>query len=470
MSGTTGARNAGCSKWPSSKATGESKPEAYPQGYVEDFDEPRTPLADFFSILLRSVMTTSPSTTNDPKQYPALRNLQFSPIKEGEEQYMVLWDPTGLSTEKLVLPLNYFFIIQHFDGEHSLAEIGALYLKRFGEFLVPSKMDHLVSDLNEKLFLEGQHAEDARRLAREAYRQSPLRRAAFAGRGYEADGAKLKKQIDGFFTSKEGPDFKLSEHAGKQIKGLVAPTYDLKQAGPIYAWAYKELQDAEQPDLFIIIGTASAGLDHVFAVTDKDFETPLGIVSADQPILSQLKAKLPTFFEDDLCHQAEQAVEFQLPFLQDIVGSKKPFTIVPILSAFSAASLEDPTVRQSVDQFLSELREILTQSGRTHCVIAAGELAHLGMRYGDKAPPTDFSFHRCMQFDLEMLKPVEERQPEAFADYIRKEQDQRRISGFSPIYSLLRLIEAESGQVLRYDRGITDQYNSTVTYASMAFF
>ena len=72
----------------------------------------------------------------DPTQYPALRNLQFSPIKEGEEQYMVLWDPTGLSKEKLVLPLNYFFIIQHFDGEHSLAEIGALYLKRFGEFLV----------------------------------------------------------------------------------------------------------------------------------------------------------------------------------------------------------------------------------------------------------------------------------------------------------------------------------------------
>jgi hypothetical protein len=35
-----------------SKAADESKPEAYPQGYVEDFDEPRTKLAGFFSILL----------------------------------------------------------------------------------------------------------------------------------------------------------------------------------------------------------------------------------------------------------------------------------------------------------------------------------------------------------------------------------------------------------------------------------
>jgi hypothetical protein len=42
----------GCSKRLSSKAPGESKPEAYPLGYVEDFDELRTKLADFFSILL----------------------------------------------------------------------------------------------------------------------------------------------------------------------------------------------------------------------------------------------------------------------------------------------------------------------------------------------------------------------------------------------------------------------------------
>jgi hypothetical protein len=44
---------AGCSKSPFSKAAGESKPEAYPLGYVEDFDKLRTTLANFFSILLR---------------------------------------------------------------------------------------------------------------------------------------------------------------------------------------------------------------------------------------------------------------------------------------------------------------------------------------------------------------------------------------------------------------------------------
>jgi len=47
-----GRTRTGCSKRPSSKAAGKSKPEAYPLGYVEDFDAPRTMLAAFFSILL----------------------------------------------------------------------------------------------------------------------------------------------------------------------------------------------------------------------------------------------------------------------------------------------------------------------------------------------------------------------------------------------------------------------------------
>src|SRR5574338_727648 len=142
-------------------------------------------------------------TTKDANQYPALRNLQFSPVKEGEDQYIILWDPTGLSKEKLVLPLNYFFIVQHFDGEHSLQEIGAIYLKRFGEFLMPNKVEQLVSELDDKLFLEGARVDSARQSAVDAYRRAAVRKPVFSGRSYEADGPKLRRQIDGFFKSKD---------------------------------------------------------------------------------------------------------------------------------------------------------------------------------------------------------------------------------------------------------------------------
>jgi len=38
---------AGGSNRPANEAAGESQPEAYPQGYVEDCDEPRTKLGAF---------------------------------------------------------------------------------------------------------------------------------------------------------------------------------------------------------------------------------------------------------------------------------------------------------------------------------------------------------------------------------------------------------------------------------------
>ncbi len=414
--------------------------------------------------------THATSTPKDPKKYPTLRNLQFSPIRENNEQYIVLWDPTGLSKDKLILPLSYFFIVQHFDGEHSLEEIGVLYLKRFGEFLNPLNLERLVEDLDAKLFLEGERIEAVKEQARQAYRTSPVRKAVFAGRSYEADGQKLRSQIEGFFSAKDGPDRNPSENRGKKIKGLVAPTYDVREAGPIYAWAYKELQEAETPDLFVLLGTAYSGMESSYALTDKDFETPLGIVRAERAILDRLRATVPSSFDEDLCHQHEHAIEFQLPFLQYTVGCKKPITIVPVLCAFPALALSDPACRQAVDTFITALKEAIDASGRAACVIAAAELAHIGLRYGDPSPPTDFSFHRCMRQDLAMLKHVENLDPEAFAQFIRSENDQRRISGFSVIYTLLRLIQADKGHVLRYDRGITDQYNSTVTYAAMAFF
>ena len=142
----------------------------------------------------------------------------------------MLWDPSGLSKEKLVLPLNYFFIIQHFDGDHSLQEIGALYLKRFGEFLMPDKVEQLVGDLEAKLFLEGDRTEGAKEQARLAYRQARCVQPALPGKVYEADGANSRSRSMVSFASKEGPDFKPSANKGKLIKGLVAPTYDLKQA------------------------------------------------------------------------------------------------------------------------------------------------------------------------------------------------------------------------------------------------
>src|SRR5688500_8736584 len=404
-------------------------------------------------------------------QPPRLRNLQFSPIKQQDEQYIVLWDPTGLSPEKLIIPLNYFYLMQFFDGEHSLEQIGAEYLKKFGEFILPDRMAKLITDLDEKLFLEGERFDTARKAAIEAYRAVAVRPAAYTGKSYAAEPEQLKRELDGFFTSKEGPDWKPSANAGKALKGIVAPHYDLRQGGPIYAWAYKEVHEAEVADIFVLLGTCQAGLENGYALTDKDFETPLGKVAVNRDVLDVLRKKGgASYFDEELSHKNEHSLEFQLPFLQHTVGTKKPFTVVPILTAFAPDDLAHPEFLGNVERFIRLMRDVLAESGKAVCFVASTELAHIGLRYGDNKPPTDFSFHKCMQWDMEMLKHVEQLDPDAFASFIRKEGNARRISGFAAIYTMLKLMKAEKGEVLRYDRGVTDQFNSTVTYASVVFY
>jgi AmmeMemoRadiSam system protein B len=415
-------------------------------------------------------MSTPPRST---PAFPLLRNLHYAPLKDGEEQYVMLWDPSGLSSDRLIVPANYFYVLQLLDGEHSLEQIAAEYLRRFGEFLSPERLARLVQDLDDRLFLHGERADAARQEALAAYRAQAFRKAVFAGKSYEADPTKLEAQLAAYFAAPDGPGRQESEHKGQPIKALIAPHYELRDAGPVYAWAYKELREAEAPNLFVIVGTCQAGLENGYAVTGKDFETPLGLVKTDRGIVEQLAASAPFCFDEELAHKQEHSIEFQLLFLQFVLGPSRPFTIVPVLSAFPPAifsGAELAASRGRVETFLEALREALSQAGQPACIIASVELAHIGLRYGDAFPPTDFAFHRCMQQDLAMLKHVEEGDADGFVAFILKEQDRRRISGFAAIYTLLQLIGRGKGQLLRYDRGITDQYNSTVTYASMAFF
>ncbi|TLY45066.1 MAG: AmmeMemoRadiSam system protein B [Nitrospirae bacterium] len=416
---------------------------------------------------------------NFTMECPKLRNLEFFPVREGETQSVGLRDPEGISDGILFLPPNIFYLVQFLDGQHTRNQIAGEYLKRFGEILMPQWVDKFIADLDEKLFLEDERFEAAKGALLASFRAQPTRPAMFAGKSYEAEPERLKQQVDGFFRPKEGPGSSPSEHAGQALKAIVAPHVEINQAGPIYAWAYKEVREARTPDVFVILGTARGVIETLFACTDKDFETPLGLVKADREFLRHFRAHGgEVFFQDELAHRKDHAIEFQTVFLQHVLGAAKPITIVPVLCSFSHLHFSHPNLLaqgQRVGQFLEAFRKTLAAFGKEVCFVVSGDLAHIGMRYGDPKPPTDFSFHKTMQADLAMLKHAENGDPDAFLQFIQKEDDARRIGLLPPLYTMLKLVGdpsggAPKGSVLRYDRATVDQYNSTVTFAAMAFY
>ena len=104
------------------------------------------------------------STTPGSLEYPKLRNLEFFPVREGENQSIGLRDPQGISKDILFLPPNMFYLIQFLDGKHTRNQIAGEYLKRFGELLLPNWVDQFLTDLDAKLFLENARFESTKKI------------------------------------------------------------------------------------------------------------------------------------------------------------------------------------------------------------------------------------------------------------------------------------------------------------------
>jgi len=56
-----------------------------------------------------------------------------------------------------------------------------------------------------------------------------------------------------------------------------------------------------------------------------------------------------------------------------------------------------------------------------------------------------------------------------FFHEIAKDQDRRRICGFSPLYSLIHLLDGAKGNHLKYSQAFTPETGSAVTFTSLIF-
>jgi predicted class III extradiol MEMO1 family dioxygenase len=59
---------------------------------------------------------------------------------------------------------------------------------------------------------------------------------------------------------------------------------------------------------------------------------------------------------------------------------------------------------------------------------------------------------------------------EGFFSSISKESDRRRICGLPAIYTMLKVLEAKEGKLLKYGQAFTPETQSVVSFASMAFY
>jgi AmmeMemoRadiSam system protein B len=413
-------------------------------------------------------------------EWPRLRPVDAFPVKQDGKTFIYLKDPLQLANPLGVTPAGYF-IMSHFDGQHSFIDIQEKYSQQFGAVLLSDELRTFVQMLDQHYYLDTPRFLDHQKTVIEEFRRMPTRTPAHAGGVYKKDPDGLKTQLDGYFLSPKGPGLPQLSRGVAIPKAIVAPHIDFQRGGPAYAWAYKCLAESEGADLYILLGTSHCAGRTPFILTLKDFDTPLGLVETDKAFVTGLQEQCEQdLFADEYLHRGEHSLEFQVVFLKYIAQwraqmrgeSERPFQIVPILvSSFHPMVINRtvPEETMAVKTVLQALRRLTAAETRRVCFVAGVDLAHVGQQFGDSEPITTEFLKWVEAEDHKLVDRLLALDAPGFFSEIAKDQDKRKICGFSPLYSLIYLLDGARGNQLHYGQAFTPETGSAVTFTSTVF-
>jgi AmmeMemoRadiSam system protein B len=422
-------------------------------------------------------LTSSPTRMND---YPKLRFLEAIPLEEDQDQHFALRDPSGVAEDVIVVTGEALFLMQFFDGKHSLLDIRAEYQRTFGAFLPEERLHKLVAQLDRVHFLENAAFQDYKRGLEKGVLAQTLRRAAHAGSSYPQEPQALRALLERFYANAEGALHNTNgavSRNGVRVAGLIAPHIDLRVGGACYTYAYRALAESAPADVFVILGTGHNGLHHCYSCLPQDFETPLGAVKHDAEFIQELARQHPfDLFAEPLPHRTEHTIEFQTVYLQHLLGGRQSFTIVPILCSYAYVMLTDSRFQREkkiIEAFAEALRRTCAQQearGRRVCMIASVDFSHVGPRYGETQAPDAAFLNHVRAADFELIEAITKVEAERFVAQTARLEDRYRVCGFAPIHTLLAATKAKTGKLLQYEQGRVDDRKSVVSYASLALY
>ncbi len=386
---------------------------------------------------------------------PKLRPLEAIPQEVEGETAILIRDPEGITDKVAALPPGLAqFLFANLTGEHTLGELE----ERIGGDLGP-----ILSQLDEALFLDSPRFAAAKAALVQAYRDAPSREAKSAGQAYPADPDELREFLDHLYEGVEETD------RARPLKAAAIPHLDLRFGGVAAAKGLVGLAGRFTGDTVVILGVGHALGATPYALTVKDFDTPLGLVPVDQELLGRVSKQTGDWvFEGELTHRDEHSVEFAALLLKHALPNRD-FRILPVLcGSFQGFHMEDrdPTEDPLVDVFLETLRE---ETGDA-LILASVDLAHRGPFYGDENPLTPELLRAIGIADVEMIGRMEERDAAGFFAHLTKTRNGRRVCGSSAIYTTLSLLpEGPRGQLKAYEQPPFPEEGNTVTICSMVW-
>lgn len=396
----------------------------------------------------------------------ARRDLEFFPVQDQGQQVVLIRDPLGLVPEGKAVGLPLYQMMTLLDGNTTVRDLQMELMRQKGGVLVGvDEINGLLAHLDESFLLDSERFKNAKERIITDFTARRIRPCSHSGKSYPESPSELRVRLDEILNS----ELSIPEPEGK-IEALIAPHIDLNVGYKSYSSAYQLLKYTA-PSRVILLGVGHQLQNALFSLTDKDFETPLGITQSHRETIRRLReAGQDIIAPDDFIHRSEHSIEFQLIFLQHLLADN-PFTIIPILCGSLQMGLPEYT-RQAYQEkaapFLESLKKILADPDQETLIIAGVDFSHTGPKFGHEMPAT-YLQNSSQEHDQNLLKHLTRLDEANFWEESRRVNDQFNVCGFSALACLLEVLPECHGKILNYEIWHEEPTRSAVSFASVAF-
>ena len=377
---------------------------------------------------------------------------------------MFIRDPYRFSDAMLIIPPVLVACLECFDGVRTDLDLRAALVRVTNNLEVGDLERHLVTTLSTAGFLEDEQFSRMERERREDFTRQPVRVPAHAGAAYPAEAQEARATLTRYMTAAPAPD--------GRVLGIAAPHVSPEGGWHSYAAAFGALRPEDRDRTFVIVATSHYGTPERFGLTRKNFQTPLGEAVTNTALVDQLASDAGDSVQmEDFCFSFEHTVEFQVLFLQHVIGPA--VRILPILCGPFARSLSPrgyPENDGQVSRFLGALGELNAREGANLCWVLGVDMAHMGARYGDRfqARADEGEMAAVAVRDRDRIERINAGDAAGFWDRVRENRDDLKWCGSSPFYTFLKAVPEARGRLLHYEQWNIDE-QSVVSFAGMSF-
>ncbi len=394
------------------------------------------------------------------------RDLEFFPIQHEGQQFVLIRDSLGLVDEGKAVGLPLYQIMALLDGATTVRDLQAAFMRQQGGVLVGTdEINGLVAHLDESFLLDSERYKTARDQIIADFTSRRVRPCSHCGKSYPENPLELKGRLDEILQSQPAPP-----DPGGRMVALIAPHIDLTVGYRGYSTAYQMLKGVA-PSRIILLGIGHQLQNGLFSLTDKDFETPLGITRADQGAVGRLRESgLHIIAPDDFVHRSEHSIEFQVIFVQHLLKDH-PVAIVPILCGSLQAGIPEysrQAYQETAGPFLETLRTLLHEPRQDTLIVAGVDFSHIGPKFGHDMPAVAME-NQARTHDQSLLEHLSRLDADSFWDESRSVRDRFNVCGFSALACLLEVLPECRGEILHYEIWHEAPTRSAVSFASAVF-